>query len=309
MEVLVVTVTVNPAIDSTVQADRLAFEDRGYVISRSESAGGRGLNASCVLHAWGTPTLAVVTAGGESGQKFEASLKSWGFPYEIVPIAQNLRTNLILTDKQGLTVKLNEPGPHVTEEELQRMEEAVRRHLPGTKWLLLCGSLPPGAPPNYYRRLIQAAREQGVSTLLDTDGDVLQFGLEEKPTLVTPNQQEAARLLNRALITRQHYKSAVQRMLSMGAESVILSLGGRGAIAGKGDQILEVVPPRVEAVSPIGAGDALNAAFVWAQLNGYDFLQSVRWGVAAGTASAKLPGMRFANREQTEQIYNQVEIR
>ncbi len=111
------------------------------------------------------------------------------------------------------------------------------------------------------------------------------------------------------IISKKHYKSAVQRILAMGAESVILSLGGRGAIAGKGDQVVEVVPPRIEAVSPIGAGDALNAAFVWAQLNGYDFLQSVRWGVAAGTASAKLPGMRFANRQQTEQIYDQVEIR
>lgn len=306
---MVVTVTVNPAIDGTVQADRLAFEDRGYIISRSESAGGRGVNASRVLNAWGTPTLAVVTAGGESGRKFEASLAGCGFPHEIVSIAENLRTNLIITDRQGLTVKLNEPGPHITEDELDRLEQAIARHLPDARWLLLCGSLPPGAPADYYRRLIRAARAQGVRTLVDTDGDVLQAGLEERPALVTPNQHEASRLLNRALITRQHHKSAVQRIIAMGAEAAILSMGSRGAIAASGNQIVEAVPPRVDAISPIGSGDALNAAFVWAQLNGYGFEESVRWAVAAGTASATLPGLSFASRAQAELIYHQVEIR
>lgn len=306
---MVVTVTVNPAIDSAILADRLAFEDRGYVLQRGESAGGRGLNAASVLHAFGIPTRAIVVSGGESGKRFEESMARQGFPYDVVPIAQNLRTNLIITDRQGLTIKLNEMGPSLTEQELAQLEETVRRRLAGARWLLLCGSLPPGAPPQVYNRLIQAAREHGVETLLDTDGEVLQFGLEERPTMVTPNQQEAARLLNRALITRQHFRTAAQRILGMGAQSVMISVGSRGAIAGMGNQIVEIVPPRVEAVSPIGSGDALNAAFVWARVNGYDFVEAARWGVAAGTASAKLPGTRFANLEQTKEVYVQVEVR
>jgi len=306
---LVVTVTVNPAIDSTILADRLAFEDRGYVLQRAETAGGRGLNASSVLHVYGMPTRAIVVSGGESGKRFEESMARQGFAYDVVPIAQNLRTNLIITDRQGLTIKLNELGPSLTEEELKQLEETVRGRLAGARWLLLCGSLPPGAPLQYYNRLIQAAREQGVETLLDTDGEVMQFGLEERPTLVTPNQQEAARLLNRALITRQHFRTAAQRILGMGAQSVLISLGSRGAIAGMGNQIVEIVPPRVDAVSPIGSGDALNAAFVWARVNGYDFVEAAKWGVAAGTASARLPGMRFANLEQTKEVYVQVEVR
>ncbi|MBL8294542.1 MAG: 1-phosphofructokinase family hexose kinase [Bryobacterales bacterium] len=306
---MVVTVTVNPAIDSAILADRLAFEDRGYVLQRGESAGGRGLNASSVLHAFGMPTRAIVVSGGESGKRFEECLARQGFAYDVVPIAQNLRTNLIITDRQGLTIKLNEMGPSLTEQELAQLEETVRGRLAEARWLLLCGSLPPGAPPQFYNRLIQAAREHGVETLLDTDGEVLQFGLEEQPTMVTPNQQEAARLLNRALITRQHFRTAAQRILGMGAQSVMISVGSRGAIAGMGNQIVEIVPPRVEAVSPIGSGDALNAAFVWARVNGYDFVEAARWGVAAGTASAKLPGTRFANLEQTKEIYVQVEVR
>jgi fructose-1-phosphate kinase PfkB-like protein len=96
----------------------------------------------------------------------------------------------------------------------------------------------------------------------------------------------------------------------MGAESVILSLGGRGAIGASERGIVEVVPPRVDAVCPIGAGDALAAAFVWAMDNHEpDFADALRWGVAAGSASARLPGVTFASLAQTKEVYPRVEVR
>lgn len=303
------TVTLNPAIDRTVLADRLVFEDRAYILSRSESAGGRGINSSVVLNSFGAPTLAILPCGGNSGPRFEADLRQLGFPFESVTVAANVRTNLIITDRQGLTIKLNEPGPTLTTEDLERVEAAVRRHLAQASWLLVCGSLPPGVPRECYRRLLASAREHNVRTLLDTDGDVLQDCLLERPTAVTPNRAEAATLLNRALITRQHFRTAAVRILEMGAESVVLSLGSRGAIGARGARLIEAIPPRVDAISPIGAGDALNAAFVWALSRSADFADAVRWAVAAGTASACLPGMQFANFEQTRAIYEQMELR
>jgi fructose-1-phosphate kinase PfkB-like protein len=95
----------------------------------------------------------------------------------------------------------------------------------------------------------------------------------------------------------------------MGPEAVILSLGSRGAVASSADGILEALPPRVEALCPIGAGDALAAAFVWAIDKKKSFADAVRWGVAAGTAAASLPGMNFPTLEQTRAIYKQVEVR
>jgi fructose-1-phosphate kinase PfkB-like protein len=102
---------------------------------------------------------------------------------------------------------------------------------------------------------------------------------------------------------------AVERIHGMGAESVIVSLGSRGAIGKSTAELVEVVPPRIEAVCPIGAGDALAAAFVWARDRKDDFADALRWGVAAGTASAKLPGMTYANLEQTTEVYTRVEVR
>src|SRR5689334_13786316 len=98
---LIVTLTINPAIDHNVTADRLVFEDRAYILATSDSAGGRGINASRVIHSFGGKTLAIVTSGGTSGTRFEELLKSSGFPTEVVRIQRELRTNLTISDKHG----------------------------------------------------------------------------------------------------------------------------------------------------------------------------------------------------------------
>lgn len=289
--------------------DRLVFEDRAYILSYADAAGGRGINASRVLHAFGAKTLAVVTSGGGNGKRFEKLMTNWSFPVNVVSIQNDIRVNLTITDRQGLTLKLNELGPLITPEELARVEKAVESSLESASWLMLCGSIPPGVSADFYTKLIHKARARKVKTLLDTDGDALLHGVEAGPTVVSPNQPEAERLLNRALITRAHFTEAVTRIKAMGAESVLLSLGSRGVVALDENQLLEALPPRIDAVSPLGAGDALAAAFVWAATKKKDFAECVRWGVAAGTASAKLPGVEFANVAQTKEIYKAVELR
>lgn len=306
---MILTLTINPAIDHNVMADRLVFEDRGYILSTSDSAGGRGINASCVIHAFGGKTVGIAVSGGKSGARLERFLRGCGFPVELAPIANEVRTNLTITDRQGLTVKLNEVGPYISAAELERLEAVVRQNLAGAGWLMLCGSVPPGVPPGFYSKLVKMAGEQHVKTLLDTDGPALIEGVESGPTVVAPNQQEVERLLNTVLITRNHFLEAAARLRKMGPESVALSLGSRGAVGAFDDRLIEVIPPRVDTVCPIGAGDALAAALVWAMSQKGDFRDALRWGVAAGTASARLPGLTFASLEQTKEIYQQVEVR
>jgi 1-phosphofructokinase family hexose kinase len=306
---LILTLTINPSVDRNILVDRLVFEDRAYILSRNDSAGGRGINASRVLHCFGAETLAVVTSGGSNGERLQRLARKSGFPVKVVPISNEIRVNLTITDRQGLTVKLNEFGPPISQDELARLEKTVESRLEPASWLMLCGSIPPGVSADFYTKLIRVARERKVKTLLDTDGEALLHGVEAGPTVVTPNQPEAERLLNRALITRAQFTEAVMRIKAMGAESVLLSLGSRGVIATSEHELLEVIPPRVEALSPIGAGDALAAAFVWAAAKKKDFSDCVRWGVAAGTASARLPGTEFATLEQTKEIYKLVEVR
>ena len=306
---MIVTLTINPAIDRIFSVDRLAFEDRSYINSIGESAGGRGINSSRVIHSFGGDTLALLISGGETGKRLEEHLAKSGFPTTTVPIQNAIRTNLTITDRHGLTVNLNEAGPELAKSEVTRVEQAVRDALGKASWLLLCGSLPPGVPASFYGKLIAMARKRNVKTLLHADRDALREGIEQQPTLVTPNQQEAERLLGRTLLTRSHLLEAATQIRAMGAESVVLSLGSRGAIGAYADGLLEALPPRVDAVCPIGAGDALTAAYTWSCTRKNNQAEALRWGVAAGTASARLPGMNFATLPQVEEIYRQVEIR
>jgi 1-phosphofructokinase family hexose kinase len=306
---LIVTLTINPTIDRVISVDRLAFEDRAYINSTHESAGGRGINSSCVIHSFGGQTLAVLICGGDAGKRLHEHLQCDGLPFQVVPVENEIRTNLTITDKHGLTVNLNEAGPTLSKPEVTRVEREVKELLDRAAWLMICGSLPPGVPPSLYARLIAAARKKKVKTLLHADGEALREGIEERPTLVTPNQQEAERLLERTLLTRTHYLEAAERIRTMGPESVVLSLGSRGAIGAFREGLFEALPPRVDAVCPIGAGDALSAAYTWSMERKNNAVEALRWGVAAGTASARLPGMSFASLEQTREIYKQVELR
>ncbi len=306
---MIVTLTINPTIDRVISVDRLAFEDRAYINSTRESAGGRGINASCVIHSFGGKTLALLISGGNAGKRLQEHMECDGMAFQVVPIENEIRTNLTITDKHGLTVNLNEAGPTLSKAEVARVEKVVEGTLDRATWLMICGSIPPGVPPSFYGRLIAAARKKKVKTLLHADGEALRQGIEERPTVVTPNQQEADRLLGRTLLTRTHYLEAAERIRTMGPESVVLSLGSRGAVGAFREGIFEALPPRVDAVCPIGAGDALSAAYAWAMERKNNGVEALRWGVAAGTASARLPGVTFASLEQTQEMYKQVELR
>ncbi|MBZ5575876.1 MAG: 1-phosphofructokinase family hexose kinase [Acidobacteriia bacterium] len=306
---MIVTLTINPAIDRTISVDRLAFEDRARIISSRESAGGRGINASSVIHSFGSPTHAVLTSGGEKGKRLEGLLKQSGYPVTVVPIRNEIRTDLTITDKHGLTIHLNESGPDLSASEVASVEKAVRERLDGAAWLMLCGSLPPGVPASFYGNLIALARKKKVKSLLHTSGEALREGIEARPTVVTPNQQEAERLLGRTLLTRSQFLEAAEQVRGMGAESVVLSLGSRGAVGAFPGALLLATAPPVDSVCPIGSGDALAAAYAWAMTREAKPADALRWGVAAGTASARLPGMRFATLAHTEEIYTQVEAR
>jgi 1-phosphofructokinase family hexose kinase len=306
---LIVTLTINPAIDRIISIDRLAFEDRAYINSSRESAGGRGINVSSVIHSFGGETLAVLISGGDSGKRLEGLLGKCGYRIAVVPVQNEIRTNLTVTDKHGLTVNLNEAGPQLGKAEVARVERVVRDTLDHASWLMVCGSIPPGVPPAFYGKLVSMARHKKVKTLLHADGEALREGIAARPTVVAPNEQEAGRLLGQTLLTRTHFLEAAERIRQMGADSVVLTLGSRGAVGAFADGLMEALAPRIDAVCAIGAGDALMAAYAWARERRTSVADALRWGVAAGTASARLPGMSFASLAQAREIYRQVEIR
>lgn len=305
---MILTLTVNPAIDHTITTDRISYEDRVYVRSSLEQPGGKGINAARVIHGLGAKVLALATAGGGTGKRLAALLEAAGPPVCLIPIRHAIRRNLTISDLQGLTLKLDEAGPEISRAEEGRIEAVTRSKLEGVRWLLLCGSLPPGLSADFYARLIQAAREKNVRTLLDTGGEALRLGLEARPTMVKPNRPEAERLLNRSLLTRQQSIAALEEIARMGAETVVLSLGSEGAMGVSGNGSYHALAPEIRQACPIGAGDALAATCVWALSENQPFPEALRWGVAAGTAAAATPGTSFASLTETQQMRERVRV-
>ncbi len=132
---MILTLTINPAIDRTVTVDKLVFEDRGYILDRAEAAGGRGINASQVLSAFGGKTLALLVSGGPAGERMEKSLAGMGFPFEAVRVASESRINLTISDKQG---------PHGEVERSRRAASGRRKSSPSGIWWRRAWTRPTG---------------------------------------------------------------------------------------------------------------------------------------------------------------------
>src|SRR5271155_4417025 len=153
----ILTLTVNPALDRIVTVDRLVFEDRAYIQSTSEMAGGRGVNAARVLVSFGLEAVAITTSGRETGRRMEELLQKDTFEKDVVKIRNTIRTNLTISDRQGLSIKLNEIGPSISKLEQKRIIQAVEKRLPEASWLMLCGSLPPDIDLHFYSKLLNLA--------------------------------------------------------------------------------------------------------------------------------------------------------
>ncbi|MEX2301753.1 MAG: 1-phosphofructokinase family hexose kinase [Bryobacterales bacterium] len=306
---MILTLTLNPAIDLTIKTNRIVYDDRTFIQSETEHAGGKGINAAQVIHAYGGEVHAIAPIGGETGRRFARLVAASQIPVTLIPVAGETRRNFAIIDDQGLMIKLDQPGSKLSDKDLHRVEDAVREHLPGAAWLMLNGSVPPKAPPDFYARLIRLAREHGVLTTLDSSSEALRLGLEAGPTLAKPNRPEAERLLDRTILSEAQAAAAARDIQKMGAGQVILSMGSQGAIGAWDEGLLRALLPAVQTGCAIGAGDVLAAICVLGLSQGQSFPDAFRWAVAAATAAASNPGLTFAPPEQTERMKAQIELR
>lgn len=306
---MILTLTLNPAIDLTLSTDRIVYDDRSWILAESEHAGGKGINAAQVIHAYGGDVHAISTIGGATGKRFAELVEESRIPVTLIPVQGETRWNFAATDEQGLTIKLDHEGTPLSGEELASIDRAVGEKLPHASWLMLTGSLPPGVPPEFYARLIAESHRHKVPVLFDSSGEALRLGLAAKPSVAKPNRPEAERLLDRTILSQSQAASAAQEMRQMGAERLILSMGSQGAIAAWEEGLLRAVPPAVQTGCPLGAGDVLAATCVWALSRNLSFPEAFGWATAAATVSAAKPGITFGPLEEVEQMRQRIEVR
>jgi 1-phosphofructokinase len=294
---VIVTLTPNPSIDRTVT---LTGELRRGAVLRAASTtsqgGGKGVNISRAAVAAGVPTIAVLPAGKDD--PFVLDLLRDGIDCRPERPAGPVRTNLTLTEPDGTTTKINAPGAVVDAADLGRLSAAVIDRAHQARWVVLAGSLPPGAPDSWYADLVGALRDSEASVAVDTSGAplvALAEGLEEHaPGLMKPNGEELASLTggDPEAIEADPVAAAdaAQVLVSRGVDAVLATLGGSGAVLVTAEGAWHASPPPTTVVSTVGAGDSSLFGYLLADLRGAAPAERLRTAVAYGSAAAALPG-------------------
>ncbi|MGH9179080.1 MAG: 1-phosphofructokinase family hexose kinase, partial [Acidimicrobiales bacterium] len=230
MTELIVTVTPSPSVDRTLEVTALERGEVNRATAARVDAGGKGVNVTRALTANGLPSLAVLPLGGPDGHALSRLLIAGDIPHRAVPIAAGTRTNVTLSEPGGRVTKINAPGAPLTAAELAALASAAVVAADGAGWLVLCGSLPPGAPDDYYVTLTERAHRAGVRVAVDTSGLPLAAALHGGPEVVKPNLFELAELCGRALDRVEDVIAAAEETRAAGAGAVVVSLGARGAL-------------------------------------------------------------------------------
>ncbi len=249
--------------------------------------GGKGVNVSRALAANGVPTCAVLPLGGPDGNLLADLLDEQGICFRAVRVDAPTRSNITISDGDGVVTKLNAPGVPLAEAAVAELIDVALADLGPGSWLVGSGSLPPGSPEDFFAVLADAAHAAGARFALDASGSALARAVDAGVDIVKPNAAELAELVGDPISTVDEVVAAAQEVRRRGANSVVVSLGPSGAVLVDAEGEWLAVPPPVAARSDVGAGDTLVAGFLAAGAAGPAALQAA---VAWGTAAVSLPG-------------------
>ncbi|GAA2050109.1 1-phosphofructokinase family hexose kinase [Williamsia deligens] len=299
---MIVTVTANPSLDRTIVLPGPL--DRGAVVraigARSEP-GGKGINVSRVAQVAGVPTVALLPA--PSGDPLLVALDAVGLHYRTVATADEVRSNITVTEPDGTTTKLNLPGTTLDAGQIDAFAALILAASAGAEWVALCGSLPPGVPADFYRQVAASLAGSGCRVAVDTSGAPLAALLpavaDGSVHLIKPNTEELCEITggdvahldgSAAAGDFSPTLEAARSVIGSGDCVVLATLGAAGAMVVTADGAWQATPPPITPVSTVGAGDATLAGYLLASIAGAAPAEALRAAVAHGSAAAALPG-------------------
>ena len=310
---MILTVTLNAAIDRTVAVPNFRLGHRHRAVESRTFAGGKGVNVARALKLLGRPVIATGLAGSATGSRILEQLVEESILHDFTRIERESRTNLAVVDPtSGEQTEINERGPEVSAEEVDWFIEKLLYLAQGASLCVLAGSLPPGVDPGIYARLIGELRRLDVSAILDTDGEPMRLGLRAEPAVVAPNVGEAEEAVGHEFNDADDYALGLAGLLEMGAgEAVITREVGCVAIVGSGHDRrryeIEIAP--LEPISGVGSGDCFLAGYVAARYEGGSARECLAYGVACGAESTQHFGAGSLDPKEVERILPRVQVR
>lgn len=299
---MIVTVTPNPSVDRTVTLTTPLTRGAVHrIASVSTEPGGKGVNVANALTLAGLDAVAVLPAAADD--PFVAALAASGVPHATVPISGAVRTNLAITETDGTTTKLNERGAALDQVSLTALTDAVLERAAAAQWVVLSGSLPPGAPDSWYADLVARLAPLPCKVAVDTSDApliALAAGFRQgAPDLIKPNAEELASMVGgsaeelESALTQgdpQPVISAALQLVGRGVGAVLATLGAAGAVLVNNTGAWLATPPPIVPRSTVGAGDSSLAGYVRADVGGAEAPRRLQMAVAYGSAAAALPG-------------------
>lgn len=306
---MIYTLTLNPALDRELTIPAFHFDQVLRASQVRQDLGGKGLNVSRALKALGVDSTACGFIGGATGELLLAGLNDLGIPNDFTRVGGETRTNTsIVTEGHDRYLKVNMPGSAISKTGLATLLKTIRNLTKPGDWWVLAGSLPPGIPNNIYAEIIQEVESRNARVILDAEGDPLRSGCRAHPFLVKPNAMEAGQLVGGDIASLQEAARAARQIRDLGAQNVIISLGKQGAVFLFGQETRLATAPSIREANPIGAGDALLAGILYGFCRNFSPDDVIRWGVACGTAAARLPATVMGSLKDVKDLVKRVQV-
>ena len=306
---MIITVTLNPAIDKTAQLDELQIGELNRLQNIVVDIAGKGISVARMVSTLGGTPLTTGFMGEGSGEFILNTLNELKIAADFVRVKGEIRTNLKVLDKDIRLTEINEPGISVTESDVTKLfDKLAEKAKPGTIFVL-SGSICQGVDTEIYAKMIRLIHLHGALAFLDTDGEPFRAALEEKPDFIKPNRYELMEFFNvKGNLTLQELKELCAQLMSKGIPMLALSMGAEGAMFLKGDRCTYAKGLDVICRSPVGAGDSMVAAFAYGVSKGLSWEETSRLALAASAGAVITQGTKPPTREEIEQLLLQVEL-
>jgi 6-phosphofructokinase 2 len=299
---MIYTITLNPALDRTLWIQKVRDDVSNRIMEEKSFAGGKSVDVSKVLKNLEVDNIALGFVGGFAGRELEGRLLNEGIETDFVRVSGDTRTNIIIHETEtGKQLAFNARGPEIKPNELMQFIEQLES-LPCGEVIAIGGSIPLGVSPEIYRKIINIVKKCQVKVVLDVDSEALRQGIKALPNVIKPNIHELSELAGRELKDLDDIVSAARSINQQGVEIVLVSMGAKGILLVSDGQQYLAVPPKVNVLSTIGAGDSSVAGFILGMIRGKSLKQCLIYAAAAGTATTLRQGTALCQKDDFERI-------
>ena len=280
---MIYTLTLNPSIDYVVNVDNLTLGKVNRTLEDVKFPGGKGINVSRVLSSQGVKNIALGFVGGFTGEFVEKSLTDLGINTDFIKVSGDTRINVKV--KSNIETEINGAGPKISDEALKNLFDKLSK-LTSEDILVLAGNIQNTLPSTLYSKIQNMVNKNNVKVVVDTSGPALLEAIKNKPFLIKPNNHEIADIFNVKINNTDELIDYGKKLNEMGAENVIISLAGDGALLICSQGVFFGNAPKGEVKNSVGAGDSLVGGFLAEYSKTHDLLKAFKNGIASGSASA-----------------------